>query len=130
MWTPKLSSTSAGVIWLDLDKRVAEVRQAVARASQRLPLRRAVLFGSLAQGAATPRSDADLLLVIADSRYPRPRDRVPEAIEALRPLPCPMDLLVITEEEERRALEQGSSFLEGIRRTGIEVWPDPLPPHA
>ena len=41
-------------------------------------LRRLVLFGSLAAGTPTPRSDADLLAVVTLSPHEHARDRLPE----------------------------------------------------
>ena len=46
-----------------------------------------------------PRSDADLLAVVAESEQREPRDRVPAMRRALKPLPCPVDLFVLTEQE-------------------------------
>jgi len=86
-----------------------------------LQLRRAVLFGSLARGGATASSDADLLLVVAYSEHSRPRDRIPGALQALRPLPCPLDLFVYTEQEVQQLREEGSALLRTIEASGVEL---------
>lgn len=119
------SSSTAGIAWLDRAERIEAVRRAVERAAGRLPLRRAILFGSLAAGRATSRSDADLLLVLASSPHPRPRDRVPDALEALRPLPCPIDLFVLTQEELARLRSENSPFLRAIDAAGIDLLQPP-----
>jgi predicted nucleotidyltransferase len=54
------------------------------------------LFGSLVRGIPTPRSDADLLVVLDHSPHARPADRLPEM---LQPLACPVDLFVLTRDE-------------------------------
>jgi predicted nucleotidyltransferase len=74
-------------------------------------IRRVLLFGSLVDGISTPRSDADLLVVVADSPHANPRDRVPEVLLALSPLPCPVDLFVFTEHEAARHLDEGAPLL-------------------
>ena len=93
------SSSSAGAVYLDRAARIEELRAAARRAVIRLSrVRRIILFGSLVAGIPTPRSDADLLVVVSDSPHCEPRDRVPELLRALSPLPCPLDLHVLTEE--------------------------------
>jgi predicted nucleotidyltransferase len=80
-----------------------------------------VLFGSLADGTATPRSDADLLLVVEASDQTEPRDRVPALLGALAPLPCPVDLLVLTRAEVERAELDGSPLVRVALATGIDL---------
>jgi len=76
---------------------------------------RVILFGSLVAGIATPRSDADLLVVVATSVHREPRDRVPEVLRALRPLPCPVDVFVLTVQElERYASEDNPLVREAL----------------
>ena len=82
------SSSSAGAVYLDREQRLEELRVAATRAAARLPaVRRVILFGSLVEGIPTPRSDADLLVVLSESDQRLPRDRVPEVLSALMPLP-------------------------------------------
>src|SRR5512138_3279048 len=78
------SSSSAGAIYLDRPARIDALRQAVAAARRQVPsIRRAILFGSLASGTATPRSDADILIMVEDSPHKHPRERIPEMLRAL-----------------------------------------------
>ena len=119
----KRSGSSAGATYLNRPQRVAAIREAVSRAAGRLgTLRRVVLFGSLADGIPTPRSDADLLVEVSESPYPEPRDRIPDLLCALSPLPCPVDLFVLTSEEIENSRARGSPFLEMILRTGVVLW--------
>lgn len=83
-------------------------------------IERVVLFGSLAAGIATPRSDADLLVVVRDSDR-QPRDRIPEVLAALSPLPCPVDLFVLTADEFERALTEGSPLVREALAHGREL---------
>lgn len=121
---PGSSRSSAGATYLDREGRIEELRRAAARAAQRMKLlRRMILFGSLARGIPTPRSDADVLAIVDSSPHTEPRDRIPEVLEALSPLPCPVDLFVITSQEAARLRAEGSSFLEMVQTTGIDLLP-------
>jgi uncharacterized protein len=56
-----------------------------------------LLFGSYANGQATPDSDLDLLIVMDTDR---PRNKRSTPIRLLfRPMPCSMDVLVFTPQE-------------------------------
>jgi predicted nucleotidyltransferase len=72
------SLSSSGAAFLDRRQAVEEVRQAARRlAAERPGVLEVWLFGSLARGDATPRSDADLLIIV-DRDDRRPMDRAPE----------------------------------------------------
>ena len=116
------SRSSAGAIYLDSAKRVAELRKAAATARLCMPLiRRMILFGSLAAGHGTPRSDADILVILDSSPHELPRDRVPEVLRALSPLPCPIDLFVLTCAEFERYQSEGSPLVRTALSTGQDL---------
>ena len=118
----KRSSSSAGAEFLDREKRIAELREAARRAAGRIPeIQRIILFGSLASGIPTPRSDADLLVILSGSSVPRPRDRVPALLEAMGPTPCPVDLFVLTAGEKDRALGEGHPLLREALENGVDL---------
>lgn len=97
---PGRSSRSAGATYLDSAERIRQLREAAGRAAENMPeIRRIWLFGSLVRGIPTPRSDADILVEVATSPHACPRDRIPEVLGAMRPVPCPVDLFVATSEE-------------------------------
>jgi len=116
------SSNSAGAIYLDSERRIQAIRRSAAAARKKIPeIRRVILFGSLVSGHATPRSDADLLVVVETSPYDHARDRIPEMLRALSPLPCPIDLFVLTDAEFKRCQEEDSPFLRAATSTGIDL---------
>jgi predicted nucleotidyltransferase len=118
----RTSSISAGAVYLDRDARIEALRAAVRRAAARLPaVRRVILFGSLVAGIPTPRSDADLLVVVSDSPHREPRDRVPELLRALSPLPCPLDLHVLTPEELERERREGNPLIREVLARGRDL---------
>jgi len=119
---PTRSSSSAGAIYLDKGKRLADLRDAVTRARRRVPaIRRVILFGSHAAGTPTPASDADLLIVVDESATPTPSQRIPEMLAALSPLPCPVDLFVLTAEEVERARTERDPLVREALDHGMEL---------
>jgi predicted nucleotidyltransferase len=119
---PVPSSTSSGAIYLDKGARLAELRAAAARAAKRMPeIERVVLFGSLVHGIPTPRSDADLLVVVGSSPEASSRDRAPALLGALSPLPCPVDLLILTRAEVVAAVAEGSPLLREALEHGVDL---------
>lgn len=116
------SSSSAAALYLDKEARIAALGARVRDAARRCPeIRRVLLFGSLAVGIPTPRSDADLLVEVASSPHARPRDRVAEVLRLLDPLPCAVDLFVYTSEELEELRRQGSPLVRTALRDGIDL---------
>jgi len=116
------SSSSAGATYLDKARRIDELRSAAARAKKTEPaIRRVVLFGSLVSGIPTPRSDADLLVIVDKSPHDQPRDRVPGVLRALAPLPCPVDLFVLTADELERFRSEGSPLVRVALESGQDL---------
>jgi predicted nucleotidyltransferase len=115
-------SNSSGAIYLDRTGRIGALRSAVSRAKERIPeIQHAILFGSLSSGKATPRSDADILIVVRSSSHKLPRDSIPEMLRALSPLPCPVDLFILTSSEFERYRCEGSPLLRVVADTGIHL---------
>jgi len=87
---------------------------------ERIQPEKVVLFGSYANGTATPQSDIDLLVILESSAR---RDRRQEVISrALRPRRVPVDILAYTPDEVRRCLETPTSFVRHILTTGKVVY--------
>ena len=119
---PRRSPISVGATYLDRTARIEALRQAARRAAGRLPpIRRMILFGSLVGGTPTPRSDADILVVVETSEHSQARDRVPELLGALSPLPCPIDLTVLTREEFERARREEVPLVREALANGLEL---------
>jgi predicted nucleotidyltransferase len=120
--TQRPSQNSAGVTFLNKEARISDLRRAAARARERMPaLGRIILFGSLVSGAPTPRSDADLMAVVIRGPHEHARDRVPELLAALSPLPCPVDVFVVTENEFERAQHDGTPLIREALAHGVDL---------
>lgn len=115
------SSGSSGVAFLDRERVLADVRRAVtALVARRAGVREVWLFGSLARGNATPRSDADLLIVV-DQDARRPMDRIPEFLLMLEGLGWPTDVLVLTAAEWKA--REGTALHGEVLVRGIQLHP-------
>jgi len=91
---------------------VQEIRQRLAPVFDAYGVKRAVLFGSVAKGTATEKSDVDLLV---DSRLRGLRFvGLMEAVHAA--LLLPVDLLDVTH------IEAGSPIDREIRSTGVTIY--------
>ena len=118
---PSRSSSSSGVAFLDRGRVLAELRYAVtALVARRAGVREVWLFGSLARGNATPRSDADLLIVV-DQDARRPMDRIPEFLLLLEGLGRPTDVLVLTAAEWKA--REGTALQREVVMRGIQLYP-------
>ena len=92
-----------------------DIRNFSRRVARQFRPRRIILFGSYAEGQATPDSDVDLLVVL-----PHRGKAVEKSVEirlATRPS-FPMDLLVRTPQEVRKRLAMGDTFIRDILEKG------------
>jgi predicted nucleotidyltransferase len=80
-----------------------------------------LLFGSLQTGGATPRSDADILVVLYGSEHREPRERIPDILRAMAPLPCPVDLFVLTAAELDRAQQERDPVALLALNSGLDL---------
>ena len=118
---PSRSSGSSGIVFLDREQALADVRRAIATlVARRADVRQVWLFGSLARGNATARSDADLLIVV-DQDERRPMDRSPEFLLSLEGLGRPTDVLVLTAAEWKA--RDGTALHREVVAHGIQLYP-------
>lgn len=115
---PSVFSTSVASRWIDREAVVDELRALARRFAATQPEVEAIyLFGSFATGQATPRSDADLALVVGEET-PATRDGLRDAAaKAFLASPVPADLVFLAAASfanERRGVA-GAVHREGIR---------------
>ena len=117
--TPKASSSSVRVFWLNRETTVQRLREAMKTLKARRPeVERAVLFGSLQRGAAVPGSDADVLLVLRTTDLP-----FSERAAVYRPegAGIPVDLFVYTRPELDAMLTDGNRFVSRALAEGRDL---------
>lgn len=77
------------------------------------------LFGSLARGNYTPRSDADVLVVERTPSAPRQMDRPPRYVDWFLGLAVPADVVVLTLDELAQLRAEGRLFAREAVDEGV-----------
>src|SRR5512138_3976272 len=88
------------------------LRPAVQRIVQELKPEKVILFGSYAYGTPSPHSDVDLLVIMKTKASLKERSWAVSRL--LLPRPFPVDILVKTPGEVKKALATGDFFLKEI----------------
>jgi predicted nucleotidyltransferase len=93
-----------------------DIQDFVERVAERFRPLRVILFGSHAYGNPSPESDVDLLVVMP---HRGPSAKVASRIRLACPRNFPMDMIVRSPAEVRRAVRAGDPFLSEITSKGI-----------
>ena len=93
-----------------------EIQEVATKIASMCNAEKVILFGSRARGDMRADSDVDLL-IIAESDQPRHK-RTRTLYERIRPYPFPMDLIMYTPEEIKRAMESQLSFASRVMQEG------------
>ncbi len=111
---------SAGARFLDRDAVLQSLRLISEQLVRQRPDAQGVaLFGSLARGDYSVRSDADILVCLCFAGTEKLSDRIPSLLAAFLDAPVPVDILPLTASEIRRRLEDPSPFWSRIWREAI-----------
>lgn len=114
----RLFSPSCEARFLDKSKLVEDLKEIARRLAKKPVVEGVYLFGSLVEESYTPRSDADILVVLqADER--NPRDRIPEYLNYFLDAPIPVDIFPFTIEEIK-----DNPFLSRALRKSINLLKD------
>jgi predicted nucleotidyltransferase len=92
------------------------LRPAIQKIVRELKPEKIVLFGSYAYGTPNPHSDVDLLVIM--NTKSSLKDRSWAVSRLLLPRPFPVDILVKTPKEVKKALDAGDFFLKEILERG------------
>ena len=126
--TVLLTGGNRSFIMVAMDLMLETVLEEVIARLEPLSLCRVILFGSHAQGRATPDSDLDLLIVLDRDDLPRThQQRVQLDLSVLRALRdlrqrYAMDIIVHTQAMYQRFLAGNSAFAREIQQTGVTVY--------
>jgi len=114
------SSNSAGARFLDRDGILRSLRRISEQLLRDEPEAQGVaLFGSLARGDYSLRSDADILVCLRSAREEKAGDRIPPLLAVFLEAPVPVDILPLTASEICQRLEDPSPFWSRIWREAI-----------
>lgn len=109
-------------MFVNRDRVIEELRLACRRArALRKDIDSIILFGSFARGDAGPRSDADLLVILADSPHERRMDRIPDLLDAFSPMPVSLDIVPWTRAEVERGRREKHPWLMMVQSQGMEL---------
>jgi predicted nucleotidyltransferase len=115
--TARAGSRLAHVVPRGCKRPVSEtLPEAVARIAGELHPQRIILFGSYAYGVPIPDSDVDLLVIMETDASSQERSWAVSRL--LLPRPFPVDILVRTPDEVKRALANGDFFMRDIVTRG------------
>lgn len=115
--------TSPGIPVVGISGELPEgLEPFVAELVQRFEPERVILFGSHADGSATPDSDVDLLVVMPFEGGGRDQAAY---MDSMLERSFPLDLLVRRPEEVARAVERGDAFVTGILERGRALYVRP-----
>jgi predicted nucleotidyltransferase len=76
-------------------------------------IKKIILFGSIVNNTYTPRSDADILIILSESAS-RFMDRIPEFLYLFVDAPIPVDVFPYTEKESQTLPLAKKAISEGI----------------
>ena len=116
----KRSYNSVKVFWLNIDNIIYNIRKSVKSLTRKHPdIIKVVLLGSVAEGRAVPSSDADILIILKESKT-RQLDRSLEFIDSFNDAGITVDLFVYTIDEiyagkipiAKKAIEKGIALFE------------------
>ena len=109
-----LYSTTAAARFLNREAAVAAVRERAAELiNADSNVRSVLLFGSLARGEATARSDADILVLLREGEGSW-RDRIPRYARRFEGLEMDVDVFPLSRGEWTCRLEEGDLFCRRI----------------
>lgn len=109
---PQIFFPSLKPRFIDEGQIISEIKEIALRVAEKNEkVAEIYLFGSYAEGSASLRSDADILIVLAEDKR-KMIDRLDEFILGFIDAPVPVDVLVFTKSELKTALERGNRFLE------------------
>lgn len=83
-------------------------------------LSQVILFGSLARGEATPRSDVDLLIVVKENKEKNVRKKIRSKLG--KKWDADFSLIVRSTDQLENMREEGTSLYEEIQRDGIVIY--------
>lgn len=80
---------------------------------ERNDIRKIIIFGSITTNKFGLGSDADILIILKNSKYKRFFDRIPEFLDFFnKNVSIPVDLLIYTEEEIKLMLNKNNSLIK------------------
>lgn len=113
-------SSSVKVRFLDGPEVIQKLRERAENLlAQNARVHSVILFGSLARGNYTARSDADLCIILKEDHRERPMDRIPEFVDKFLGAGVPVDVLVYTRSEIEQMQNEKRRFVTEALAEGV-----------
>ena len=120
MLREKLSG-SVRIFSVDYDALTKSLKETANRIrSNRPDVKRVLLFGSFAKGNYVPESDIDILIEVKDSPVPF-LERRDAFVDYFTGLPFDLNILVYTEKELKKMLEEKNAFILAAIDGAVEL---------
>jgi predicted nucleotidyltransferase len=117
---PKPFITFATSRFINRELVLRELRQVARSLKAACPEVVAIyLFGSFAQGVPTPRSDADILVVVTPSALPLVEQLKESFVEAFLAVSVPVELFVLANDRVEESVKSGRGLAATALREGL-----------
>jgi predicted nucleotidyltransferase len=118
---PKPFTNFAVTRFVNREAVLKTLKECARRVTEEIPGVEVRLFGSYAGGTPTPRSDADIAVVVPDG-FPLPFTRVRDLAETIfLQAPVPVEVFVVTRAALTEGRENGKSLAKTIARTSMPL---------
>lgn len=105
---------------IELNNTRSILAEIIERVNTVTPVRRIILFGSVARGEETPDSDLDILVVIQGCVHHRKLAQ--EIYRNLHGIQVPIDILVATEDDIQQYGSQNGIVLGPVLKEGLIIY--------
>lgn len=118
---PKPFITFAVTRFVERPAVIESLRECARTLKERIPSAEVCLFGSYAAGTPTPRSDADIAIIIPDD-HPFSHGVVKEAAEtAFLAAPVPAEVFVLSRSAFEEGRKQGRGLAGAVAKNGLSL---------
>lgn len=102
------------------DDLISTLRAAVKKSKRRFPeVTKVLLFGSRARDDWGLKSDADVLVIIKESKHKRFFDRIPRYLDLFSDISLPVDVFPYTQAEFQRMRKAGNRLILRALKEGV-----------
>jgi len=107
-------------IYRDKDGIIQSLKECASEAIEGSEdIRKIILFGSMARGDYGLYSDADVLIILNESKYGRYFERIPEFLDYFLDSKVPVDIFPYTVDEIERMRKRGNALITRALREGV-----------
>ncbi len=115
------SLDSVQILSVDYNALIKSLKKACRKIRENHPdTLKVLLFGSFAKGDYTPESDIDILIIVRQTDIPF-LERRDTFLDFLKDIPFDLNILVYTEAELKKMLDEGNLFIRQVMKEAREL---------